>query len=113
MPYTPDTYHLISAESIRLMERKPVLVDTSRGQLVDTPALVEALRSGAISGAGLDVLESAAQAPADLLALENVIVTPHMAWLAEENHWEVRPAVEDILRVLKGERPKNPVPELA
>ena len=93
------------------MERRPVIVNTSRGALVDTAALIEGLRSGAISGAGLDVLESEPQVPAELLELDNVIITPHAAWLAVENSEEVRTrAVDDLLRVLKGEKPRNPVP---
>lgn len=110
-PSTPQTYHLISAESIQLMERRPLLINISRGQLVDTTALVQALRSGAISGAGLDVLESEPRVPEELLALDNVILTPHAAWYAVENEWEVRSrAVEDLIRVITGQPPRNPVP---
>jgi len=110
-PAIPETYHMINVETIGLMERQPVLVNTSRGKLIDTTALIDALRTGAISAAGLDVLESEPQVPADLLALDNVIITPHAAWQAMENEWEVRTrAVEDLIRVVQGQPPRNPVP---
>ena len=93
------------------MVKRPLLINTSRGKLVDTQALVRGIASGAISGVGLDVLESEPQVPDDLLAADNVILTPHSAWFTVENEWEVRTrAVEDLIRVVKGEQPTNPVP---
>lgn len=110
-PSTPETHHLIRDETIRLMVKRPLLINTSRGKLVDTQALVRGIASGAISGVGLDVLESEPQVPDDLLAADNVILTPHSAWFTVENEWEVRTrAVEDLIRVVKGEQPRNPVP---
>ncbi len=110
-PSVPETYHLVRDETIRLMEKRPILINTSRGKLIDTSALMRALASGAVAGAGLDVLESEPSVPDGLLDLDNVILTPHAAWYAVENELEVRTrAVEDLIRVIKGEQPRNPVP---
>ena len=85
VPLTPGTARLINAESIARMKPGAVLVNTARGGLVDEAALVDALRSGHIRAAGLDVF-AAEPAPADnsLFALDNVIVAPHVAWLTPE-----------------------------
>lgn len=109
-PLVKDNYHLISAESIARMTRRPILVNVSRGGLIDTAALIEALRSGRISGAGLDVLESEPRVPPELLALENVVVTPHTAMFSVEAMLENRTrAVQEVIRVVSGEPPLNPV----
>lgn len=110
-PAVPETHHIIRDETIRMMEKRPVIINTSRGKLVDTAALVRGLTSGAISGAGLDVLETEPRVPPELLALDNVVLTPHAAWFTVENELEVRTrSVEDVIRVIRGEKPRNPVP---
>jgi glycerate dehydrogenase len=86
-PLTPETHHLIDAEAFGGMRRDALLINTARGALVDTAALLQAVRGGLIAGAGIDVLER--EPPPDghpLLAarLPNLIVTPHMAWAARE-----------------------------
>ena len=82
---TPQTHHLINAENIKLMKSNAILVNISRGPIVDEAALITALESGAIAGAGLDVFE--AEPPAknnSLLSMDNVIATPHnIAWTDE------------------------------
>jgi phosphoglycerate dehydrogenase-like enzyme len=85
VPLTPETARLINAGSIALMKPGAVLVNTARGGLVDEAALVEALRSGRIRAAGLDVF-AAEPAAADnpLFSLENVVAAPHVAWLTPE-----------------------------
>ena len=110
-PLTPETRHVISAEVIRRFNRKPILINVSRGGLIDTPALIAGLKSGTITGAGLDVLETEPDVPPELSALSNVILTPHAAWYSIESDFEdrTRPA-EEILRVLRAEPPRNPVP---
>ncbi len=79
-PLTPDTHHIVSRELIASMKPSAVLVNTSRGPVVDESALIEALEEGRIAGAGLDVFE---QEPVDpdnpLLTMGNVVVTPHSA----------------------------------
>lgn len=80
-PLTPDTHHLVNAKRLALMKSSAILVNTSRGPVIDEPALVEALNAGRIAGAGLDVLEvepPAADNP--LFTADNCVITPHIAW---------------------------------
>jgi D-3-phosphoglycerate dehydrogenase len=110
-PQTDETYHLISADTIARMRHKPFIVNVSRGGLIDMGALVEALRSGQIRGAGIDVLENEPNIPPELCALDNVILTPHAAWYSQDAENETRSrAIADVFRVLNGEAPRNPVP---
>jgi D-3-phosphoglycerate dehydrogenase len=87
------------------------LINTSRGPIVDEPALIAALRAGQIAGAGLDVLESEPP-PSDhpLLALDNVLITPHAAYYSDDALAFLQTAVaKEVVRVLGGERPRSPV----
>jgi D-3-phosphoglycerate dehydrogenase len=86
-----------------------VLINTARGGIVDTGALVEALQAGELAGAGLDVLEDEPLDPhSPLRQMEQVIVTPHAAWYSEEGRSDLkRRAAEEAVRVLHGERPRN------
>jgi D-3-phosphoglycerate dehydrogenase len=91
------------------MRPTAVLINTARGGIVDTAALIDALQQGLLAGAGLDVLE---QEPVDraspLLRMEQVIVTPHAAWFSEEGRADLkRSAAEEAVRVLRGERPRH------
>src|SRR4051794_13815452 len=87
-PLLPSTRNLIGAAEFAAMERKPLLINTARGGLVDEAALVQALRSGQIAGAGFDVVST--EPPPDdhplvqLLELPNFILTPHVAWASQE-----------------------------
>jgi glycerate dehydrogenase len=87
-PLTPATRNMISTTEFRAMLRRPILINTSRGGLVDEAALVEALDAGLISAAGFDVLTSEPPRPDNpllsVLERPNVIVTPHVAWASEE-----------------------------
>jgi glyoxylate reductase len=78
VPLTPETHHLIDARALSLMKPTAVLVNTTRGPVVDEAALVEALREGRIAGAALDVYEREPEVTAGLLTLENVVLTPHL-----------------------------------
>lgn len=110
-PLTPDNYHLISGEMISKMTRKPIIVNVSRGGLIDQTHLIKALNSGIISAVGLDVVEDEPEIPVELLNRENVIITPHTAWYSIEASLEDRTrCVEEVLRVIRGEPPRNPVP---
>jgi D-3-phosphoglycerate dehydrogenase len=111
LPHSSATHHFISDREIELMTRKPILINVSRGGLVDTQALIRGLRTGRLSGAGLDVLETEPKVERELLELENLIITPHAAWVSVEASEKLRrSAITDVLRVLTGQAPRNPVP---
>ena len=91
------------------MKNSSTIINTSRGGLINQTDLKEALKSGTIAGAGLDVFENEPPDPQDeLLTMNNVIMTPHVAWYTEESivnlHKEV---IEDVIRVLRGNTPHN------
>ena len=108
-PLTAETQHLFDAESLEWMRPTAALINTARGGIVDTAALVAALQEGLLAGAGLDVLEQEPLDPASpLLRMEQVIVTPHSAWYSEEGRSDLkRRAAEEAVRVLQGERPRH------
>jgi D-3-phosphoglycerate dehydrogenase len=111
LPYSPKSHHFVSNREIDLMTKKPILINVSRGGLVDTQALIRGLRTNRLSGAGLDVLETEPKVEQELLQLENVIVTPHVAWFSVEASRKLRrTAMTDILRVLSRQAPLYPVP---
>jgi glyoxylate reductase len=78
VPLTPETRHLVGARELVLMRQTAVLVNVSRGPVVDEGALVEALTAGRIAGAALDVYEREPEVSAGLLRLENVVLSPHL-----------------------------------
>lgn len=78
VPLLPQTHHLINAEALRLMKPTAVLINTSRGPVIDEAALVQSLREGVIAGAGLDVYEHEPQLAPGLADLPNVVVLPHI-----------------------------------
>jgi glyoxylate reductase len=83
-PLTPETWHLIDAAALAAMRPEAVLVNTSRGAVVDERALVAALRRGAIAGAALDVHEHEPEVAEELLSMDNVVVTPHLGSATRE-----------------------------
>jgi glycerate dehydrogenase len=86
-PLTPETANMISARELRLMKRDALLVNTARGGLIDSAALVEALRNGTIGGAAIDVLPQEPPLDGNPLvdpSIPNLILTPHIAWAAKE-----------------------------
>jgi D-3-phosphoglycerate dehydrogenase len=115
-PLTPETHHLVDAERLALMKPSAYLVNVARGAIVDQAALTEALRQGRLEGAALDVFEEEPIDPRDpLLALPNVIVTPHaMAFTDEIALANGRSACQAIVDVAAGRMPAHPVnPEAA
>jgi len=109
-PLTEQTRHLIDAEALRLMRPESYLVNTARGAVVDEAALVEALRAGAIRGAGLDVFEREPELHPGLLELEGVVLLPHVGSATVETRTAMAElAVENVLAVLAGEPPPTPI----
>ena len=88
-PHTPATFHLVNARRLALMKPNAVLVNTSRGEVVDENALTRALRSGAIAGAGLDVFERGPDVNPRLRELPNVVLLPHMGSATHEGRIEM------------------------
>jgi glyoxylate reductase len=108
---TKETHHLIGAKQFEIMKRTGILVNTSRGPIVDNMALYEALRSKKIAYAALDVTEPE-PLPADhpLLTLDNVIVVPHIASASVATRTKMGlMAADNLIAGLKGEMPPNPV----
>ena len=110
-PLTPQTRHLVDARALAAMKPTAVLVNTARGQVVDEAALVAALREGTIAGAALDVFEHEPDVTDELLALENVVLTPHIASATRETRLAMGRLVVSALRtvLLEGRTPPNAV----
>jgi glyoxylate reductase len=109
-PLTPETRHLIDASLLDRFKPGAVLVNTARGPLVDTAALAEALRSGRLAAAGLDVFEHEPAVEPELLALENVVLLPHLgSATATARDAMARLAAENVIAVLAGKPPLTPV----
>ncbi|MCU1424212.1 MAG: 2-hydroxyacid dehydrogenase [Microbacteriaceae bacterium] len=109
VPLLAATRHLVGTELLRSMKPDAVLVNTCRGPVVDTDALVAALRENALAGAALDVFEEE-PLPRDhaLRTIDNVILTPHAGWYSEESYVELkRRVVENVCAVLAGRTPRN------
>ena len=110
-PLTPQTDNVLSRERIARMKRGAIVVNTARGAVVDDAALAEALASGQVAAAGLDVFRDEPRVPAAYLGLENVVLTPHLGSGTRETRAAMaRLVLEDALRFAKGEPPRHPVP---
>ena len=108
-PLLPNTRHLIDQGRIALMRRGSLLINVSRGGIVDTEAVSSALQSGQLSAVGLDVLESEPKVPASLLRQAGAMLTPHVAFSSDASLGELRRrASEEVVRVLRGDAPKEP-----
>jgi len=107
----PDsTHHLIDAEALAAMKQTAYLVNSARGPIVDEAALVEALRSGTIAGAGLDVFEEEPTVHPGLLELDNVVLLPHLGSATVETRTEMATlAARNVLGVLDGDGPLTPI----
>ena len=109
-PLTDETRHLISERELGLMRETAVLVNTSRGPVVDEGALAAALAEGRIFAAGLDVYEEEPKVHPELLELENVVLAPHVGSATIDTRDKMATlAAENLAGVLRGEEPKTPV----
>ena len=107
-PSTPETRHLINEEAFARMKDGAVLINTARGAVVDHHALVNALRTGKLSGAGLDVFPEEPRIPAELLEMDNVVCTPHVGSnTAQTREIMAAACAKQILDALAGKRPAN------
>ena len=108
-PLTPETHHLIDAAALAAMRPSAVLVNAARGPVVDERALVDALRSGSIAGAALDVYEREPEVSEELLAMENVVVSPHLGSATRPTREAMGMLAVEALRtvLLRHEKPPN------
>ncbi len=110
LPLSEETHHYIGREELRAMKRTAILVNIARGAVVDEPALVSALQEGEIAASGLDVFEHEPSVPAELVSMENVVLTPHIASASVETREKMAlMAAENCLAVLAGRTPSNPL----
>jgi gluconate 2-dehydrogenase len=110
VPGGTGTHHLINAETLRLMRRHAVFINIARGDIVDEAALVQAVQSGQISGAGLDVYEFEPQVHPGLLVLENVTLLPHLGTAALEVREAMgMMALDNLIACAEGRALPNPV----
>jgi phosphoglycerate dehydrogenase-like enzyme len=110
VPLSAETQHLLSTAAFAKMKDGVVIVNASRGGLVDLAALDAAIESGKVRSAGLDVLEGepTPDLAAPLLQRPNVLVTPHVAWYSQDARRELGiKAAQEALRYVRGERPRN------
>jgi D-3-phosphoglycerate dehydrogenase len=107
-PLAPTTYHLINRDILRAMKPGAILINASRGAVIDEVALIEVLQDGHLGGAGLDVFDPEPPARNNpLFGFEQVVLTPHVASFTEEGRRRMSfTVVEDILKVLRGECPE-------
>ena len=108
-PYMPSTHHMIGREQLAIMQKGSILVNVSRGGLIDEEALCDALNSGHVDGAGLDVFEKEPlQSDSPLRSAKNIILTPHIAWYSQSAgqrlvSWSLR----DVFTYLSGKEGLN------
>ena len=109
LPLMPETRHIINRESLAKMKPSAFFINGGRGASVDEAALVDALKSGVIKGAGLDVFETEPlPVSSELLSLPNVVALPHIGSATHETRYEMsKMAVENLLAALSGDHSKN------
>jgi glyoxylate reductase len=109
-PSTPSTFHLLNARRLQLMKPEAVIVNTSRGEVIDENALVRMLKNGQLGGAGLDVYTQGSQGNADLRAMPNVVMLPHMGSATREGRIEQgEKVIINIKTFADGHRPPDQV----
>jgi lactate dehydrogenase-like 2-hydroxyacid dehydrogenase len=109
-PATPDTKHLMNAERLGAMRKGAFLINTSRGDVVDEAALVQALRARTIAGAGLDVYEREPSVSRELLGMDNVVLLPHLGSATQETRVAMgNRAVDNLAAFFDGSAPRDRV----
>lgn len=109
-PHTPSTFHLLNARRLKLMKPSAVIVNTSRGEVIDENALTRMLRAGELAGAGLDVFEHGTEFNPHLRDLPNVVLLPHMGSATEEARIEMGERILiNIHTLASGHRPPDQV----
>ncbi|MEC7299201.1 MAG: D-glycerate dehydrogenase [Pseudomonadota bacterium] len=109
-PHTPSTFHLMNARRLKLMKPEAVIVNTSRGEVIDEHALTRMLQAEEIAGAGLDVVDYSDGISADLRALRNVVLLPHMGSATREGRAEMgEKVIINIKTFADGHRPPDQV----
>ncbi len=110
VPLTPQTHHLIDDRALGDMKPTSILINTSRGAVVDQVALIDALRRGRIAAAGLDVYDKEPAIPQALLELDNVVLLPHIGSATATTRAKMAEiAAANAVAVLRGQKPLNPV----
>jgi len=114
VPLTPETHHLVGARELAMLKPTAFLINAARGKCVDEAALVEALQSKRLAGAGLDVFEHEPHVHPELLSLPNVVLAPHVGSATAQTRLAMAMlAVENLVAGLEGRRPPNLVnPEI-
>ncbi len=109
-PSTADTFHLVNARRLKMMKQSAVVVNVSRGEVIDEAALTRALRAGELAGAGLDVFEKGPESTAQLRELPNVVLLPHMGSATVEGRIEMgEKVIINIKTFADGHRPPDQV----
>jgi len=108
VPLTDETYGMFDIGLFRRMKKTAVIINTSRGPVINTADLIKALSKGIIAGAGLDVLtDEPPPRDSELIRMKNVVLTPHLAWYSEEGGWDIRHMIMDDLKAfLNGKPPR-------
>jgi len=108
VPYSSVTHHLIGKQELERMKPSAILINASRGGVVDDAALISALRSGTIAGAGLDVFENEPKFNPGFLPLKNVVLAPHIASSSKATRLKMAMlAAQNLVAALTGEKPPN------
>ena len=111
-PHTPGTYHLLSARRLKLLQKQAILINTARGEVIDENALTRMLVSGELAGAGLDVFEHEPAVNPKLVALDNVVLLPHMGSATIEGRLDMgEKVIINIKTFADGHRPPDRVLE--
>ncbi len=113
-PLLDSTHHIVNADFLAKMKPTAYIINAARGPLIDEDALLEAVRSGQIAGAGLDVLAIEPIDPnSPLLKEDRILVTPHAAWYSEQAKLDLRArGAEEVVRILSGQPPRSPANKL-